>query len=190
MKVRRPWQQERATTTAHRLRVQKHMVIKGTSWWWKVMRPVRAHCWPKRVKGGSCQSKIVAGWGVVVGCCFSWLGRACSLVLDREGSIVPVFFPPGYFLQYFSNSSSVYVCLPKTDSLPKGEMSMMKMKMGGRENESAQNEPCWLCSLNYSPVVEQPQEKKSSSELTLLFIQWRSEGEDTSDVRKQPVCPC
>lgn len=41
-------------------------------------------------------------------------GCACSLVLDREGSIVPVFF----FLQVisssiFSNSSSVYVCLPK-----------------------------------------------------------------------------
>lgn len=43
----------------------------------------------------------------------SWLGvgggvlllltvRACSLVLDQEGSIVPVFFfPPGYFLQIF-----------------------------------------------------------------------------------------
>lgn len=43
-------------------------------------------------------------------------GRACSLVLDQEGPIVPVFF---FFLQvisssiFFPNSSSVYVCLPK-----------------------------------------------------------------------------
>lgn len=55
------------------------------------------------------------------------------------------FFSFGVFFVVISSSVFLPVCMSvylKTDSLPKGEVSMMKMKKGGREDESAQRQPC------------------------------------------------